>query len=193
MLERIEQADHGAQESRKGTRRHGPGYAGVGRDVHDPGHRNGRNELNHRIAGRLGQRPFHQQLAVAFVDLIETARLIVLGAKDLGQPLTLDHFLRGGGEIAHRMLDARADAAKALADPADQYSNHRGDQQREDREPGIQIEHQRHEADHLQTVPDHHRYGLGRCVGDLIDVEGQARQELPRSIAIIKALGSRRK
>ncbi len=57
--------------------------------------------LDDRIAGGLGQRPFHEQLPIPFVHPIKALGFMILGAEHLGQPLPLDHLLGGAGEFPH--------------------------------------------------------------------------------------------
>ncbi len=188
-----EQAHHGPNESRECTRRHRPGNAVIGGDVNNARHGDGCDELDHRVAGGLSQRPFHDQRTIVFVDLFEASGFIILGTEHLGQSLTFEHLFRSGGEFAHRVLDAGADAAESMADPANQYGDHGTDQYGKKRQLGVEVKHQPHETNDFETVADHDRDGLGRRIGHLIHIKRQTGQQLTGRIAIVERRGQTQK
>ena len=61
----------------------------------------------------LARDQLHVRGAIVFVDLFEALGLMILGVEDLDQAMRIDGFLRDPRDVAHRILNALAVAAKA--------------------------------------------------------------------------------
>ncbi|MCY1498266.1 hypothetical protein D9M68_322500 [compost metagenome] len=181
-------ADRFRQQARRGDIGHQVACAGIAAQEKHQEHQGRHAGVDHQLqhgrvdGGGLG----HPQLlaGVVVAGRLEAGGLVRLATETANDAIALDGFGRHMGDIAHGDLDLLALLAEFLARAA----HHQGDQGEDrDHHQGQlpvhpqQVTEQEH---HRQAFADHHFDRIRRGSGDHGHVEGDARDEVTRVVAV---------
>ena len=148
-----------------------------------------RDELHHRIAGRLRGDELHVAAAVVLVDGFEVARFLFLRVEHLDDALAVERFLGDARDVAHRGLDARAVAAERFRHLADEPRQRRREDQHEQRQLPVEREQPADLQDDGQRIADQRAGGVGGGLGHLLDVEREPRQHRAGRLPVVVPRG----
>ena len=109
---------------------------------------------------------------------------MILGVEDLDQTRRVYGLFRDPRDIAHRVLDALAVAAKAAIGDLHQPGDRRNRDDAESREPPVQVEQIREQSEDGQRVAEQGDRCAGRRTRHLLDVVGELGQEHARLLAV---------
>ena len=91
------------------------------RQIHHRGNAERDRVLRQRIAERVHGDETHVEPEIARIDVLELPPLVLLAFEHLDDAMAVQRLLREPRDVAHRVLDARAVAAKRAAHRADDH------------------------------------------------------------------------
>ena len=158
------------------------GHAAADRRLEDQEHqrreRQRRQILDRLRTQRLGEHHLQVLATIALAGGEEACALVAFAAEYLHLPIAGDRLRSHMGDVSHGVLDAVAQAPKALGCEAHDRPDERRDDEEHQRERPVHIDQGTEKDDHLEAVGDDDLQGIGGGVAQLRRGEGQPRHQV---------------